>query len=165
MNNDQVIWTMITTYLADYYTSTNVFLGYQNYYAAPVTDEFIVLTNLLAKQRYTPNRYYSNTNQEKVLWGYNDIEYQIDLYGTTAATGVNTLYTILGSVVGSNFLRAYNMGIGKVGEPKNLTRANDRDNYMTRYTLLFTALANTKITVPMSGIGLEDITVNLKEYT
>ena len=165
MNNDQVIWTMITTYLADYYASANVFLGYQNYYAAPVADEFIILTKLLPKQRFTPNRYYKNATQEKVLWGYNDIEYQVDLYGTVADVAMNALYTILGSVVGSNFLRAYNMGIGKVGEPKNLTNVNDRDNYMTRYTLLFTVLANTRITAPMSGIGLEDITVNLKEYT
>lgn len=165
MNNDQIAWTLITTYLASYYDTANVFLGYQNYYVADVANDFVIISNLLARQKYTPNREYNSITQEKILQGYNDIDYQIDMYGANAATASDTLYTILGSVVGSNFLRQYNSGIGRVEDVKNLTGVNDRDNYMPRYMLKFSLLANNNITVPMGGIGLEDVTINLKEYT
>lgn len=165
MTNDQIVWTMVTTYLADYYAADNVFLRTQNNYTPPTIDEFVLISNLRAKQRYTPNRNFNSTTQEKEVFGYNDIHYQLDLYGTVAADAMDRIYTLLSSVVISNFLIQYNTGIGYVDEPKNLTNVNDRDNYMTRYTLLFSMLANNKITVSASGIALDDITINLKEYT
>lgn len=165
MTNNEIVITMLNNYLSDYYNLDNIILGFQNNYTPPTHNNFIIVTNLSIKQAYTPNRYYNETTQEKELYGYNDTEYQIDLYGKNAIIAIDKLYTILGSVVASNYLMQYNSGIGKLKPVKNLTNVNSRQNYMPRYTILFTLLSNTKITVPMTGLGIQDITINNKEYT
>lgn len=165
LTNDQIVWTMITTFLATFYNSANVYMSNQNYYTVGIEDEFVIINKKSPKQHYTPNRYFDVTNQKKILWGYNDIQYQVDLYGIIADDAMNALYTILMSTAGSNFLMQYNAGIGEIKEPLNLTKSNDRDNYMSRYMILFTLLSNTKIELPATGISNTDIKINIKNYT
>ena len=165
MTNNEIVITMLNNYLFNYYDANNIILGYQNNFTPPVNNDFVIATNLSIKQAYSPNRYYNAATQEKVLYGYNDTEYQIDLYGKNASIAINELYTILKSVVASNYLMQYDAGIGIVHNPKNLTGVNSRQNYMPKYTILFNLLSNTKITIAATGLALTDVTINLKEYT
>lgn len=165
MTNNEIVITMLNNYLFNYYDADNIILGYQNNYTPPINNDFVIATNLSIKQAYSPNRYYNATTHEKVLYGYNDTEYQVDLYGKNSFIAVDALYTILKSVVASNYLIQYDAGIGIVHNPKNLTGVNSRQNYMHKYTILFSLLSNTKITIAETGLALTDVTINLKEYT
>ena len=168
MTPDQITWTMITNLLGTiytYYLPANVFYAYQNNYTMPQVDDFIIITRNNLKQISYPVRVYDITNQNEVYYGNGDWEYQVDLYGPNSDIAANLLYTYLLSGAGSNFLYLYpvEMGIGKVREPMNLTKSNDREIYMKRYTLIFTLLNVSNVTIPTVGIDASNIQVTISE--
>jgi len=65
--------------------------------------------------------------------------------------------------INNDFVIATNLGL--VHNPKNLTGVNSRQNYMHKYTILFSLLSNTKITIASTGLALADVAINFKEYT
>lgn len=168
MTPDQIIWTMIKDLLTEYYEyydEDNIIMSFQNNYTLPTIDDFIIITRRNVFQNGMPLRDFDIENQKKVLTGFNDWEYQIDLYGDNSDLAANVLYTYLNSSAASNYLYFNEMGIGKLSEARNLTRENDRDRYMKRYMVLFTAMNIGIVSVPMAGIALEDIEITYEEFT
>lgn len=168
MTPDQVIWTMIKDLLTsyyEYYLQDNIIVSFQNNYTLPTVNDFIIITRRNVFQNGMPLRDFNIDDQKKVLTGFNDWEYQVDLYGENSDLAANVLYTYLNASAASNYLSFYQMGIGKLFEAKNLTRPNDRDRYMKRYTVLFTAMNIGVVSVPMAGIALEDIDITYEELT
>ena len=165
---DQIIWTMITNLLGttySYYLPANVFYAFQNNYTLPMVDDFIILTRRNLGQSAYPFRQFDATNQNEVYTSFNDWEYQVDLYGNNSDIAADILHTYLYSDAGSNYLYLYplDMGIGKVSVPINLTKPNDRDRYMKRYTLTFTLLNLSSIIIPTAGINDSNIQVNINK--
>lgn len=168
MITDQAIWTMIKDLLTVFYTyylPENIFYAFQNNYKLPQVDDFIIITRRNIFQNGLPLRNYDIANQKKLSTGFGDWEYQVDLYGDNSDTSANILYTFINSADGSNYLIPNQMGIGKVKEPINLTRSNDRERYMKRYTLTFTAINISTIQIPLTGIELNDVTITYEELT
>jgi hypothetical protein len=167
MNDFQIIWTMITTLLAAYYDSINVFDAYQNNYTLPTHNNFIIITQKdIGKAPAYPLRDFDVLTQEKILTPFGDYEFQVDLYGINADTAAHILHTYVDSSAGSNYLIPYQKGIGKVKPtPINASRKNDRENYMKRYIVTFTVLNTNIVRIPMPGFGLADVELNYKEYT
>lgn len=164
----QIIWTMLKDLLTvdyTYYNSNNIINAYQNNYKLPQIDDFIIIQQRNTFQIGQPLRDYDPDTQKKLLTGFNDWEYQVDLYGQNSDISSTILYTYLASSAASNYLIQYDMGIGKLYEAKNLTRANDRDRYMQRYMILFTAMNIKTIQVPIPGIGINDIDITYEEFT
>lgn len=170
MTPDQIVWTMITNLLCNiytYYSQNNVFYAFQNNFKVPQTDNFVILTKLNQNQIAYPTRYFDQTAQNEVYIGHGDWEYQVDLYGQNSDLASDILHTYLNSGAGSNYLYLYpiNMGIGKVMPPLNLTKSNDRDQWMKRFTLKFTLLNNTSTLIPTAGIGISDVTITVQQET
>lgn len=164
----QIIWTMIKDLLTvdyEYYDQNNIINAYQNNYTLPQVDNFIILQQRNTFQNGLPLRDYNVLTQKKLLTGFNDWEYQVDLYGPNADVASTILYTYLNSSAASNYLIDYQMGIGKLYEAKNLTKANDRDRYMQRYMISFTAMNIQIVQVPIPGLTLEDIDITYQEET
>jgi hypothetical protein len=163
---DQIVWTMITNLLCTiytYYIPSNVFYAFQNNYTLPQVDEFIILTRRNLGQSAYPWRQFDATNQNEVYTAFGDWEYQVDLYGDNSDISADILHTYLYSDAASNYLYLYplDMGIGKLDIPRNLTKQNDRDRYMKRYTLTFTLLNISSINLPTAGINDSNIQVNI----
>jgi hypothetical protein len=165
MNKDQIIWTMIQTLLATYYDSANIFLAFQNNMTLPVVNDFIIITRRNIGQVALPLRNFNVLLQQKILTAFGDWEYQVDLYGGNADVCGDILHTYVNSVSASNYLIDFGMGIGKVKDPLNLSAVNDRDRYMKRYAVIFTALNTTAVSIPMPGFGIDDVEITFKEFT
>lgn len=168
MTPDQIIWTMIKDLLTVYYTyyiPNNIFFAYQNNYTIPLVDDFIIITRRNIFQNGLPLRNFDIPSQEKYLTGFNDWEYQVDLYGNNSDLSAEILYTFLNSGSASNYLIENTMGIGKLYESKNLTRSNDRDRYMKRYMVMFTAMNIQTTKIPTAGLELSDILITYQEET
>ncbi len=164
----QIIWTMIKDLLTvdyTYYNANNIINAFQNNYKLPQIDDFIIIQQRNIFQNGLPLRDYNGDTQKKLLTGFNDWEYQVDLYGNSSDIAANILYTYLNSSAASNYLLEYQMGIGKLSEAKNLTRPNDRDRYMQRYAVIFTAMNIQTIQVPIPGIILDDIDLTYQQET
>jgi len=162
----QIIWTMLKDLLTiDYtlYNQNNIIDAYQNDYTLPQINDFIIIQQRNTHQNGLPLRDFDYLNQKKLLTGFNDFEYQIDLYGDSADLASTILYTYLNSSAASNYLNQYNMGIGRVYDAKNLSSPNDRDRYMKRYMILFTAMNIQTVQIPMQGVGLSDINIEYQE--
>lgn len=168
MTPDQTIWTMIKDLLTVYYTyyiPNNIIFAFQNNYTLPQVDDFIIIQRRNVFQNGLPLRDFAVDTQEKLLTGFNDWEYQVDLYGNNSDTSANILYTFLNSGAASNYLIENQMGIGKLYESKNLTRPNDRDRYMKRYMVLFTAMNIQTVQIPTAGIALSDVDITYEQET
>lgn len=166
MSNFQIVWTMITDLLSAYYDPNNVFDAYQNNYTLPTHNDFVIITQKNIGQVALPLRDYDVVNQKKVLTGFGDWSFQVDLYGNNADIAALDLQTYVLSSAGSNYLLPYELGIGKVKTyPPNMSKVNDRDNYMKRYIVEFTVLNTNILKVSMPGMGYNDIELNFTEYT
>lgn len=164
----QIIWTMIKDLLTidyTYYNKNNIINSFQNDYTLPQVDDFIIIQQRNTFQNGLPLRDYNGDTQKKLLTGFNDWEYQVDLYGPNSDIASTILYTYLNSSASSNYLIDYQMGIGKLYEGKNLTKSNDRNRYMQRYMILFTAMNIQTIQVPMTGVTLENIDITYQQET
>lgn len=162
----QIIWTMIKDLLTvdyTYYNANNIINAYQNNFTLPQIDDFIILQQRNVFQNGLPLRGYDVDTQKKILTGFNDYEYQVDLYGNNSSISASILYTYLNSSAASNYLLDYQMGIGKLYEGRNLTKPNDRDRYMQRYMLLFTAMGIQDVRVPIPGVGVGDVDITYEE--
>lgn len=167
MTDFQIIWTMITTLLATYYDSVNVFDVYQNDYTLPVHNNYVLITQKdIGKAPAYPLRDYDVQTQEKILTPFGDYEFQVDLYGVNADVAAHKLHTYVDSSAGSNYLLPYKKGIGKVkSTPINASKKNDRENYVKRYIVIFSVLNTNIVRIPMPGFGIADVEINLTEYT
>lgn len=166
MTNFQIIWTMVTTLLTAYYDPVNVFNAYQNNYTLPTHNNFAIITQKDIAQAALPLRDFDVINQQKVLTGFGDWEFQVDLYGDNADTAANILHIYVLASAASNYLLPFQLGIGKVKMiPPNISKVNDRDNYMKRYIVIFTVLNTNIVKIPMAGISYSDVELNFTEYT
>jgi hypothetical protein len=168
MTTDEVIYTMIKDLLSityQYYLPENIFYAYQNNYKIPQADDFIIITRRNSFQNGMPIKGFDVLNQKKIITAFGDWEYQIDLYGPFSDDASYILYTYLNSSSASNYLLEENMGIGKLYDPKNLSKSNDRDRYMKRYMILFTAMNISNVLIPTNGINLEDINITSEGLT
>ena len=165
MSRDEVIWTMISELLVDYYLPANVFNAYQNDFTVPKTNEYIIINKKIAGQKSLPHRKFDYLTQTKIIEGNGGWEYQVDLYGPNADSAMDNLHLYLISPEASNYLFQYEQGIGAVRQPLNLSPVNDRDKYMNRFMIYFTALNISRLAIPCPGIALNDIEVTFKEIT
>lgn len=164
----QTIWTMIKDLLTiDYtiYNQNNIINAFQNNYTLPQVDDFIIIQQRNIAQNGLPLRGYNGITEKKLLTGFNDWEYQVDLYGGSSDIAANILFTYLNSSAASNYLIDYQMGIGRLYESRNLTRSNDRDRYMQRYMVMFTCMNIQTVQVPIPPITLEDIELTYQQET
>lgn len=156
---------MISELLPTYYSPDNIILSNQNNYTLPVINDFIIINDKDLAQAAYPLNGFDVINQMKTITPFDDREYQIDLYGNNADIAARILYSYTNSSAASNYLLQYNLAIGKVKKPINMTRVNDRDRFMKRYVFIFTALSAEEIKIPAQGLSLNDIEITSEEFT
>ena len=165
MTESQIIWTFISNFLSTqnlYPDVTAIKNAYPNNVPLTVDSNFVVITRLGVDSGSLPTRQFSPENQQTTIGNQDDIAYQVDCYGVTAQVAASSLQNYLLSTNGSNDLLPNGYGIGKVDNVQQMTHTIDRDNYIPRFVIRFTALCFNSITVAQQGIGYDDISVVLE---
>jgi hypothetical protein len=141
--------------LSNLVPTTAIYRGFENNYALPAGNDFIVMSQLpnIDSHCLLPVYNYDDTAEQSNWSQVDEVKFQVDFYGVNAINLSAKFRAALQSSYGTKFLQAnnYNCVVGIVSDTKNLTNLIDRDMYTARYTVIFSLQFNNVLTVSEPG--------------
>jgi hypothetical protein len=150
--------------LSSLYPATNIYKAFNNSFAVPANNNFVIMTLYPEIKSHALLPVYSyDTTLEKETWKQIDeATFQVDFYGDNAITVSALFRAALQSAYATNYFlqNGYDCVVGVVKPTKNLTETIDRDMYTLRYAVVFSVQFNNKLTV--NTLGFTEVSFNTK---